>query len=728
VRDIQDRGGQAGFSPMRRGMRALMVDAVAALALTVLLIALPAGAAEPQFRTDLPVALIADAVEYDTASGRVTASGHVEVYYGERTLTADRIVYDSTTERITAEGPLVLRDSSGATVFADFAELDTELRNGLVRGARAVMKEHVRLSAAEARRVEGRFNVLTKAVYSPCKVCADNPTPLWRVRAKRVIHDETEKVIHYEDATLEVFGVPIAWLPYFSHPDPTAERQSGFLVPQFQHSTLYGFAAQVPYYWVIDDYSDLTFAPLITTGDGVIGTLEYRRRLKSGDFQFAGSGTFSDYQGRNEFHGHLQGKGEFDLSDGLKWGFDGTVVTDRDYLRRYDFSDKDRLTSELYVRRYNRQGFFDATAVYFQSLREDEPAGEIPVVLPDFSFRHELPEAVLGGDVGLFASATVLLRDVGLSTNRLSIGVDWDRQTILPSGVVLRGFAEARGDWFITDGSSGFDSSTETRLAPLAGVELRYPLTDTTSGGVIHVLEPIGQAILAPYGGNGKNIPNDDSLVTEFDETNLFDTSHFSGLDAFEEGPRLNLGLRYERIAPNGLNFDASVGRVLRPRDADEFSAESGLRNAVSDWVGAWSASYDPYVTVRHRLRVSDDLSITRNEIGAQFSFDRFDLEGQYTFLEKDPTIDAPQAREELAGSARIRLNHYWWLTGHARRDLRRDKFVTVGGGLIFANECCQVDFRVRRQFTKSDHAPESTTFAVLVKLFTLGNEDTTTP
>ena len=91
-----------------------------------------------------------------------------------------------------------------------------------------------------------------------------------------MIHDEVERVIHYEDATLDVMGVPIVWLPWFSHPDPTVDRASGFLVPEFRQSSVYGLGARVPYYWVIDDYSDVTFNPLITTSDGIIGVLEYR--------------------------------------------------------------------------------------------------------------------------------------------------------------------------------------------------------------------------------------------------------------------------------------------------------------------------------------------------------------------------------------------------------------------------------------------------------------------
>ncbi len=704
-------------------MRALMTDLVAAAAV-MLAVAMPAQAQLPPEKPGLPVALTADTVQFDTATGRVTASGNVEIYYGERTLTADRIVYDSDTGRITAEGSVVLRDPSGATVFADFADLDAELRDGLVRGARSVMGENIKLSAAEARRVDARFNALSKAVYSPCKVCSDDPVPLWRIRARRVIHDEVEKRIHYEDATLDVFGVPVFWLPYFSHPDPTVDRASGFLVPEFRHSSIYGYGVQVPYYWVIDDYSDLTFSPLMTTGDGVVGVLQYRRAFESGRFIAAGSLTYDDYEGSDALHGHLEARGEFDLVNDFRWGFDGIAVTDRGYLRRYDFSDEDRLTSELYVRRYRNNGFFDTTAVYFQSLRDDEPSGSIPVVLPEFDARHEMPGALLGGDLGVFASSYVLLREAGLDSSRLSVGADWERQMILPVGLSLRGFAEVRGDLFVNDDFGGIESATEFRFAPLAGIEARFPLIHESPGGVAHVLEPIVQAIVAPFGGNGSGIHNEDSQVTEFDETNLFDSSHFAGLDAFEEGPRLNLALRYERIAPSGLNFDASVGRVLRLRAADEFTSGSGLDNAISDWVGAWSARYDPYVTVRQRLRINDNFAITRNEIGAELTFGRVALSASYIFLESDISIDAPDDREELAGRASFRINRNWSLSGEARRDIQNGDFVEAALGLTYANECCEIDLFVKRDFTASDDAPASTSVGVLVKLFTLGNQD----
>ena len=35
-------------------------------------------------------------------------------------------------------------------------------------------------------------------------------------------------MIYFEDARLEFFGKPLAWLPYFSAPDPTVKRKTGF--------------------------------------------------------------------------------------------------------------------------------------------------------------------------------------------------------------------------------------------------------------------------------------------------------------------------------------------------------------------------------------------------------------------------------------------------------------------------------------------------------------------
>lgn len=711
---------------MRPALGAHGPKAMIAVLLAWLLAVLPAAA---QVLTlpdrDLPVSLVADEVVVQTEKGLVIAEGSVEIYYGERTLTASRIVYDNNTGQIDATGPIVLRDPSGATVYADAAELDADLVDGVVAGARAVLQGEAKLAAVEARRVGNRYNTLSKAVYSPCRVCVEDPTPLWRIRARRVIHDEEARLIHYEDATFDVMGIPVAWLPYFRHADPTVKRTSGFLVPVFTSSSVYGYGLKTPYYWVIDENSDATLTPFFMTDEGLILEGEYRRLFASGEMRIYAIGTVNDYLGSNRFHGALDTEGRFDLTEEIEWGWDVTLASDDGFLRRFDYEQYgDRLTSELFVRRYREDGYFDISGLYFQSLRLNEPSGQIPTALPVIDARWNIDDPWTGGEFGLFASTYSLFRDQGRDVSRLTLGADWERQVITDWGLSLTGFAEVRGDLFIVNDDPAQRDDTVARASGLAGVEARFPLVTEPRDGVVHLFEPIVQAIVAPYGGNDADIPVEDSLVTEFDETNVIDRNHFAGFDSLEEGPRVNVLLRYERMSDEGLALEAAVGRSFRFEDQPAFSTGSGLREAASDYVAAWSASYEPFFAVAHRLRFGDDAELTRNEVFVQFDYWRVEANATYFFYEEDPRIDLARTREEIYGNLRFALDENWSALAFARRDLEAGEFVSYGGGIGFLNECCSVELIARREARSTEADPSSTSVNLQIKLFTLGTNE----
>ncbi len=295
---------------------------------------------------------------------------------------------------------------------------------------------------------------------------------------------------------------------------------------------------------------------------------------------------------------------------------------------------------------------------------------------------------------------------------------------MLPSGLAITTFGEVRGDVFTIQNDTTTRDEVSTRLVPQVGVELRYPLVWDRTDGVSHVIVPVVQGIAAPYGGNGNNIPAEDSLVTEFDETNVIDRNHFSGLDNVEEGPRVNLMVRYERISDQGLRFDASVGRVFRFRNLEAFSNGSGLTDGESDFVGAWQATYDPYVTIRHRMRVADDATITRNEFFGEFKLAPVTLDVNYIFLEADADIGSLLDREEITAEASLAIDRNWSVSTFMQRDLQLGEFVQVGGQISYENECCAIDVFLKRRFTDSSDAPASTSGGVQVRLLTLGSTD----
>lgn len=700
---------------------------------TALLLGSPPRAqplADLQAGTDAPVALVADEILFDEVQGTLTAQGQVEIYQGARTLTASRIVYDSRTERIVAEGPLSLRDGDGTVLLADAAELDADLREGIVRGARALIGGRSgTLAAARGERIDGRYSVLSRAVYTACEVCAAAPVPLWQIRARRVIHDEVERMVHYESAVFDVLGVPVAWLPVFSHPDPTVTRKSGLLPPTFRQSSRFGFAVELPWFVAIDASRDVTLTPLITSRDGPILGAEYRQRFDGdGRIDIAASvgALTTGADDRRELRSHLLSSGEFDGSgllpgDGARYGFRAEAVSDPDYMLRYGFSEQDRLTSELYAEHYDEGGFYRIAATGFRSLRSEEPEGEDQLLLPRFFVRRDLAVPGEAGTIGLSASHRLLLRPEGRDTGRLSLGMDWEAEEILPGGIALRALAEARVDLYRVWNDAGFSDDFTTRFVPQAGLEARYPLIMATAG-LRHLLEPSALLVVAPRGVNPSGIPNEDSLLVEFDTGNLLSMNRFPGFDRVEDGTRLNLGLRYSLLSDSALTVDAAIGRVFRRRESEAFSSGSGLRSRRSDVVADIAVGWQPWITVSSRFRLRDDMSLRRQEIEANLNLGAVDLTTGYVFLSDDTEAGITEDRAEISGEATWAPNRNWQFGGLVRHDIENAELVRIGGRIGYRNECTGVEFFAARDYPSREEASAATQFGVRIQI--LGQAD----
>ena len=118
-------------------------------------------------------------------------------------------------------------------------------------------------------------------------------------------------------------------------------------------------------------------------------------------------------------------------------------------------------------------------------------------------------------------------------------------------------------------------STSDKILIPYGAFKLKWPIRNKKEQSS-HLIEPIVQVVAA---GNNKNsIPNEDSLLPEFDETNLFEFSRFPGVDAYEEGQRLNLALNYTYDRLGLFKAGFKVGKILRTKDTQQFSKSTGSR------------------------------------------------------------------------------------------------------------------------------------------------------
>ncbi len=690
-----------------------------------------AGAAALETRTsarqdaETPIALIADKVEFDVDNGIVIASGGVEVFYDGRTLTADKIIYRDAEGTIEATGTVTLRSGEGETIIADSAALDADLREGVIRSAKLLLADGAaKIAAAEGQRVEGRYNLLYKAVFSPCETCAEKPVPLWRIRARNVLHDEEAQQIHYKDAYFDVLGVPVGYLPYFRHPSPEVERASGFLAPEFSLDNAYGLGVKVPYYLVLGDHADLTVTPFLMSSDGGVLETQYRREFEKGelelDLAFGVTNYDNDGRGPKPRIGGF-GFGNYEVEDGVIAGFNLAFAADDAFLRRYDYTEQDRLTTEAYIHAYDGRNYASLTTAALQSLRPNELQATIPLVTPEISARYVLDAPIIGGEFGLEADVLGLVRDTGRDVGRFSAGVDWSRQVITSNGIVFRGYGGARLDHYQIEDDAAFDSAV-TRFAPRAGAQMRMPFIKT-DGVTTHILEPIVQVAAAPDDVDNGDIPNEDSVSNEFEATSLFEEDRFAGRDRVESGINFTVGGRYGFTAEE-LSMNVAGGRIFRLNDNNDFTAGTGLDGTISDYVLTLDTTYANFLTFRSDWRLSSKFDINRAEFSATAAYDRFSIFGAYLFVEEDLAAASPADRSEMIFGGGVNLTRNWRLSADARYDPLTDDFVTAGGALSYQDECAAIDVYAKRKFAESTDTPRSTSFGVRVRLFGAGGGD----
>ena len=263
-----------------------------------------------QSNTVQPAILVADNVSID--QNRVLqAQGNVEAFQGDIRLKASSVSYDQKSGALQIIGPITIQDGANITILADQAELSANLQNGLLIGARMVLNQRLQLASVEMNRVDRRYTQLYKTAVTSCNVCTDGRPPLWQIRAKRVVHDQAEQQLYFDDAQFRIGNIPVFYLPRLRLPDPTLKRATGFLIPSFQTTSQLGTGIRVPYFIKVGNHRDITLTPYLSSKTRAL-EFRYRQAFETGNILFNGAVTNDDLR-PNKTRGYIFGEGQFEL-------------------------------------------------------------------------------------------------------------------------------------------------------------------------------------------------------------------------------------------------------------------------------------------------------------------------------------------------------------------------------------------------------------------------------
>lgn len=719
--------------------------------------------------------LFADEVDRNDANNTVTARGNVQIVNEPYILLADEVTYSQTQDLMTARGhvrlmqqpqPQVGPDGKVITIgpdgkaidnkptevlFGDYMELTSDTDNGKIINARMLFSDDSRLVARNGNRYPDKngepITVLHDALYSPCELCKEDPTraPLWQMHSSTFVHDTAAQEMRYYNATMDIYGVPVFYTPYFDHPDPTVKQAAGLLAPMYLTSPYLGSLFRTYYYYPISPTQDTTTELSESTAQGPLLGEEWREQFKNAMLDFKGAFTDSSLETNTRTfdttRGYIEGTGEWDINPLWRAGTNIEYASDQTFLEQYKYDDTQILTNRLYAERFEGRSYGVINAYAFQDLRPNNP-GDQPNLLPYMTYSdYGKPGGMLGGRWGIEGNFLGVDRPYGgEGMQRLSGNMNWQRDWFMPIGLKNTLTAQVREDVYqvqnadptlVAANYAGQSYGTQ-RFIPSANWQTSMPFVKTGKY-VQYELEPLVAFTAIPRIKNAA-IPNEDSQDIELDATNLFDLSRYPGIDRVEDGERATYGVRDGFTNRDGGYFYTFIGQSDRINGSNDLPVGSGLSSQSSDIVGQVTAAPSKFMDVDYRIRADhNSLAAERHELSFDAGPDWLRFSSNYAYLRDiteivEPVGTAPPPHQQIANGVTVTLTKFWKLSLNDTEDLdHKPEPLSNGISLQYLDECFFISANLEQTYTQSIGVPSGESFYVTFGFKNLGDYNTPT-
>jgi len=225
------------------------------------------GTRKPRIPISEEHPVIIDAQECEQAGKVYTLRGDAEIQFADYDFRGDLVTYDSATGDVSAKGHISL-DGGPRDIHISGSEGSYNLHSQTgkfydVRGSTGARFKgrSVTLTSSSPISFSGKMveqtgpeeYVLHHGSVTSCEL----PRPKWTFNAARIIL-RVGNYAHVYNTTFRLKGIPVFYLPYASPPVERLGRASGFLIPNFGTSNTKGTVIGDSFYWAINRSMDAT--------------------------------------------------------------------------------------------------------------------------------------------------------------------------------------------------------------------------------------------------------------------------------------------------------------------------------------------------------------------------------------------------------------------------------------------------------------------------------------
>ena len=645
--------------------------------------------------------IYANEIIVDEINEKVIAVGDaIAVNKNNVKIQSDKLIYDKSQNFLEANGNVIINDQMNNTFFLD--ELKSYENLSIISGkmVKARLHDDSRVVGSSFDKKD-KISTLENAEYTPCakenyliKNC-----PGWKLKSEKIYHDSENKTIHYDHAQIQLFNIPVFYLPYFSHPDPSVKKRSGFLMPTIQTDNQRGETFSIPIFLNLSSNRDLTFTPNIQTTSNNFYNLDYRHLNSLFDLKINSS--IDDNDDNTGTSNHLFIESTIFNSYGKLNTYLKTSNNDT-YMRKNKINNLTVLKSGLEFDRKAKDTFFSIETFGFKHLTTENQQWEYlyPNIVYDI---YNIDNNIFEGNVSL---NNKLSFRKNLNENYVSLAssqLNWSNQKINKnSGFIFDNEVNMRVASISIDEKSRSDTRN-IRFYPQLSSKISYPLLKSSSL-FNQTITPIIMPIIAPY-----NNYTDAQIVTN---SNLFSTNRATSINQWESGPRINYGIEWFINSAKGTDIRTVIGQNYR---------FNKLSNDTASEISDYFINSNININIDNYLDGSliidrDDLKIRSLNANSSNKFGDLIFAINYDYTSGKYSTSAEQVA--VGGKYEFQNNLFLKFTG--AKNLDTNKNIGYQYGILYENDCLGIDFNYYRDLTKDRDIQESDglSFTVVLKPF----------
>ena len=545
-----------------------------------------------------------------------------------------------------------------------------------------------------------------KAVFTTCKKIKGKKCPSWSISAEEVKHDRRKKIIKYKNAWLKIFDKPILYFPSFFHPDPSVERQSGFLSPILLNSSYSGQSIQIPYYKVLSDSKDLTVSPRIFFNDSLLLQTEYRQANRNSDAIIDVSFNKDDDKSRSHIFANLAGK-----TSKNNYEINLQKVYSDKYLKLHEIKsslleDKTTLNSFLKLQNNSENYKLDASVEVFEDLSKRNN-DRFEYIYPNYNFSKNLENFNLyNGTLNFASSGFQKNYDTNVYEARVINDLKYSSNSFIKNGFLNRFEFLIKNVNTNSENSTNYSDQIENKLLSTIMFESRFPLFKNNNN-INKSFTPIISAKYSPT--ETKNLKNLDRRI---DYSNVFSLNRLGESDTLEGGESLTFGIEYSEVSPiNEELISISLASIIRNSKNDDLPIKSTLGQKSSDIFGEINFKPTKYINFEYDFSMDNNLDKSNyNLLKAGLNINNFIT--TFEFLEEDNFIGN---KSYITNTTKYNIDNNNSISFNGTRDL--DKGISEYYNLIYEyqNDCLSAAVEYNKTFySDGDLKPQNNIFFMI--------------